>query len=137
MILHKNYRPILAALFLALVAAIVFSQMEEGALLAQVFDGGGLVDGLSQAQGEISGTGVRDDTDFIAAIGAVINFILTFAGIFAFVAFVAAGFVFILGFGSDSANQRARKIMIWAAVGLVVIIFAFVLVQFIVDFATA
>lgn len=136
---NQKTRPLLAAIFLAVVVALLLYGVQGGGFLtAQIFDGDGLVDGLDKAKTELgTKSGIRDDTDLVDAIVAVINFILLFAGIFAFVAFVVAGFMFILGFGSDQANQRARKIMIWAAVGLLVIIFAYVIVDFIVDFATA
>ena len=124
-----------------LLIAGCFGVLEYGTLTAQaydpVFDGGGLEQGLINAQSGLQGSGIREENDIIPVIASVINFILTFVAIFAVVAFIVAGFMFILGFGSDSANQRAKKIMIWAAVGLVVIIFSFVLVEFIVDISTA
>jgi len=106
-------------------------------LTAQVFDGAGLQGGLSTAQEEIGGSGIRQDDDIIPAIAGVLNFALTFVAVFAVVAFVVAGFTFILGFGSDAANQRAKKIMIWAAVGLLVIVFSFVIVEFILNLVTS
>ena len=126
--------------FLLLSSVLIFSAVfanQSYPLLAQVFDGGGLVGGLTEAESALSGSGVRTDTDFITAIAAIINFALLFAAVFAVVAFLVSGFMFILGFGSDTSIQRAKKIMIWAAVGLVVIIFSFVLVRLIVDFTTA
>lgn len=101
-------------------------------LLAQVFDGGGITDGLSQAQAELSGSGIREETDVILVIVSVINAILPYAAIAAFIAFIVSGFLFILGFGSETAIQRAKKIMTWSAIGLVVILFSFVLTNFII-----
>ena len=140
MIQKSILRPLLASLFLIGVMAVGYTQVSgDSSLLASVFDGEGLIGGLDEARDEIDteDTGIRTEDDIIVAIAEIINFVLLFAGIFAVVAFVVAGFMFILGFGSDSSIQRARKIMIWAAVGLVVIIFAFVLVDFVVDLATA
>ena len=140
MIQKSILRPVLASLFLIGVMAVGYTQVSgDSSLLASVFDGEGLIGGLDEARDEIDteDTGIRTEDDIIVAIAEIINFVLLFAGIFAVVAFVVAGFMFILGFGSDSSIQRARKIMIWAAVGLVVIIFAFVLVDFVVDLATA
>ncbi len=131
-------RPILASFFLVGVLTVGYSQtVSDTGLLATVFDGDGLITGLEEAGTQIEDTGVRTEDDIIVVIAEIINFILLFAGIFAVVAFVVSGFMFILGFGSDQSIQRARKIMIWAAVGLVVIIFAFVLVEFIIDLAVA
>ena len=102
-----------------------------------IFDGDGLVGGLGQAESELTGTGIRADQDLVPAIANVINFLLGFVEIFAILAFVVAGFYFILGFGSDSAIQRARKILIWAAVGIIVIEFSKVLVDFVINASTA
>lgn len=131
MMVQQKHWPILAGIFLAVVALIVFSQMSEESLLASVFGGGGLTDGLDAAKQEVSGSGVRTDGDLIDSILAIINFTIDFVAIFALVAFVVSGFIFILGFGSDQANQRAKKIMIWAAVGLLVILFSVALTRFI------
>jgi len=38
--------------------------------------------------------------------------------------------------GSDSSVQRAKKIMIWSAIGIFVIAFSFVITEFIVEIAT-
>jgi hypothetical protein len=134
---HPKIRPVLAAMFLVAALVLVFYQLNELSLTASIFDGAGLIGGLGAAQSELSGTGIRTSSTLGGSIAAMINFLLTFAAIFAFVAFVIAGFIFILGFGSDQANQRAKKIMIWSAVGLLVIIFSFVLTQFIVNLGTA
>lgn len=106
-------------------------------LLAQVFNGGGLVDGLNKAHTELSGSGLRDETDIVLVVVAVINAILPYAAIAAFITFIVSGFMFILGFGSDAAIQRAKKIMIWSVVGLIVILFSFVITSFIITTATS
>lgn len=102
-------------------------------LLAQVFDGGGLREGLDKAQSELAGSGIREETDIIIVIVSVINNILPYAAIAAVVAFIVSGFLFILGFGSDTAIQRAKKIMIWSAVGIVVILLSMVVIRFVLD----
>jgi len=134
--LHKQQ--IFAGIGFALVACtLLFTGVAGGGMLqASVFDGDGLIEGLHNAEAEIEGTGIREETDIVIAIGEVINFILMFAALLVFIAFVVAGFMFILGFGSDASIQRAKKIMIWSIVGLIVIIFAFVIVQFIIEATT-
>ena len=103
-----------------------------------VFEGPGLEVGGEEAAAQLEGSGIRaTDTDIIKTIAIFIHFALPYAGIGAFIAFVISGFIFLLGFGSDSANQRARKIMIWSAVGLILIIFAYPIVQFVIEFGEA
>jgi len=119
-----------------LVTIVTLNLSSGGAITASIFDGLGLTDGLQEAENEIVNTGIETETDIIVVIADIINFVLMFVAIIVLIAFIVAGFMFILGFGSDTSIQRAKKIMIWAIVGLLVIIFAFVLVQFIVDIVT-
>ena len=72
---------------------------------ASVFDGEGLIEGLTKAQTEIEGTGIREETDIVIAIGQVINFILMFAAILAFVAFVVADAEISIPTSSPSASS--------------------------------
>jgi hypothetical protein len=129
-------RLILVTVFLAFLTLFLFS-VSGGSLRASIFDGAGLVGGLQEAEGELSGSGIRTDNNIVLVIVAIINAILPYAALAALVAFVVAGFFFILGFGSDTAIQRAKKIMIWSAVGLVVILFALIITRFILELATA
>lgn len=107
-----------------------------GSITASIFDGDGLVEGLEKAGEEIDGTGIRTETDIVVAIGNVINFVLTFVALIVFIMILIAGFILIFSFGSDTAIQRARKILIWSIVGLIVIILAFVIVEFIIQILT-
>ena len=118
------------------VLALLIS-VDGGGLRASVFNGAGLVGGLGAAQSNLAGSGIRMDTNLIIVIVSIINAFLPYAAIATLVAFITAGFFFILGFGSDGAVQRAKKIMIWSAVGLVVILFAFIITEFIITFALA
>jgi len=132
----KTFRPLLATFFLAGVTFALIS-LPGQKLTASVFDGGGLVQGLTEAQNELSGSGIRPDTDIVVVVVSIINAVLPYVALLVLVAFVVAGFLFILGFGSDTAIQRAKKIMIWSAVGLVVVLFAFIITQFIIEIASA
>lgn len=132
----KILRPLLATFFLAGVAFALVS-LPGQKLTASVFGGGGLDAGLQAAKNELSNTGIRPDTDLVAVTVSIINATLPYVALLVIVAFVVAGFIFILGFGSDTANQRAKKIMIWSAVGLIVILFAFIITNFIIQIATA
>lgn len=129
-------RPFLALFFLALVTLFLLS-LDGGTLKASIFDGAGLRGGLGIAQGNLNGSGIRMDANLVIVIVSIINAVLPYAAIATLVALVTAGFFFILGFGSDTAIQRAKKIMIWSIVGLIVILFAFIITQFILELATA
>ncbi|MBT3835565.1 hypothetical protein HOF56_04965 [Candidatus Peribacteria bacterium] len=105
------------------------------AILASVFEGGSLEDGLNEAQ-QLATDGIRPDS-LEDAIVNIINFALGFVALIAVTAFIVSGFIFILGLGSDASIQRAKKIMIWSAVGIFVIVFSFVITEFIVELATS
>ena len=108
-----------------------------GSITASIFDGDGLIGGLGKAEQEIQGTGIREETDIVVAIGNVINYILMFVALIVFIMILIAGFILIFSFGSDTAIQRARKIIIWSVAGLVVIILAYVIVEFVIQILTA
>jgi|GEM_PF-1840324 hypothetical protein len=103
-------------------------------ILASVFEGGDLESGLTEAE-QLATGGIRED-GLEDAIVSIINFALGFVAIIAVTAFIISGFIFMLGMGSDSSVQRAKKIMIWSAIGIFVIAFSFVITEFIVEIAT-
>lgn len=123
----------LTAAFLVFVGAVAGG----GSLTATVFNGEGLIVGLEKAGEEIQGTGIREETDIVVAISSVINYVLLFVAIIVFVMILIAGFMLIFSFGSDTAIQRARKILIWSVAGLALIILAYVIVAFVIQIFTA
>ena len=129
----------LGVIFVLTAALLVFVGVVagNGSITASIFDGGGLQEGLDQAGTEIQGTGIREETDIVVAIGKVINYILMFVALIVFIMILIAGFILIFSFGSDTAIQRARKIIIWSVAGLVVIILAYVIVEFVIQILTS
>lgn len=94
---------------------------------AQVFDGGGITEGLEQAK-QIAGlTG----TDLRAVILNILYTVLNFLALAAVVAIVAAGIFLIAGGGSDASKDRAKKIILYVVIGLIVILFARFIVAFV------
>jgi len=132
-----TYRQIAIVLGLVVITVLVISAYGGGSFLsAAIFGGAGLQGGLGQAQGELAGSGLRGGT-LLEGIGGIVRFILPLAFVGAFASFVIAGFFFILGFGSDTAIQRAKKIMTWSGAGLLVIAFSYVITQYVMNLATA
>lgn len=104
-------------------------------LAAAVFNGGGLDDGVNAAQSNLTGSGLVEETNLLIVIAKFIKFILPFAAAFALTVIVIAGFILILGLGSDTATERAKKIIFWALIGLFVILLAYPVTAFIISFA--
>lgn len=74
------------------------------------------------------------DAGFIYAepqtiLGTVINFLLGLVGVVAVLAIIIAGVRLIAGTGNEEQAATAKKIILWAIVGLVVIILAWVIIQ--------
>ncbi len=92
-------------------------------------EGVGLPSGIDLPQGVNLPQG-----DIRTKVVNVLNFVLSFLALIAVITIIVAGFLLILGFGSDASIQRAKKIIIYTIVGLVVIFFARIIVEFILQF---
>ena len=76
----------------------------------------------------VEGVNVIGGTDIRSSVVTVIDNVLSFVGLIAVVALIVAGLYLILGFGSDTAKDRAKNIVIYTLIGLVVILLAKVIV---------
>jgi len=95
--------------------------------LAAVFDGGGAQTGIGQAAG-ISGLAKGEPRSVIErALRVVINFV----ALMAVIAIVVAGLFLILGMGDETSKDRAKKIVLYTIIGLLVLLFVRVIVGFI------
>ena len=64
-------------------------------------------------------------------IGKVINAIMGIVGSLALAMFIFGGFTWMLAAGSSERVKKGKDIIIWAAIGLVVIFSSYALVQFV------
>jgi hypothetical protein len=71
-------------------------------------------------------SGVYQGTSFIDTVELIINWILTFVGIFIFGIFLYAGFEYATSGGNDDKAKEARSRMANAIIGLLILFFAFV-----------
>ena len=67
--------------------------------------------------------------DIRQVITSVLNTVLNFVGLIAVIAIVVAGISLIVGFGSDESKERAKKIILYTFVGLIIIILAKLIVN--------
>jgi len=70
--------------------------------------------------------------DFRGTIVTFINYFLTFVGIIAVAFIIYAGLLMIIAGGEEEATTKGKKIIIWAAVGLIIIMISFALVNFVI-----
>ena len=95
---------------------------------AQVFQGSGLKGGVNHAtqlQGISHSSDLREAT--IHTLIAVLNFL----GLIAVTTVIIAGFFLVTSLGNDEAKEKAKKTILFTLAGLVIILFARVIVGFI------
>lgn len=74
-------------------------------------------------------------TNFTTCTLAVINILLAVAGLIAVLVLIIAGFRYVTSFGNEEAVGGAKKMIINALIGIVVIILSFVIVRVISNIA--
>lgn len=98
--------------------------------------GGGSAKECESAGGTVSGDkcldGQGQSTDAVSLmIKSIINLLIYIAGIIAVIIIVVAGLRYVTSNGDSGATSKARNEIIYAVVGLVIAIMAYVLVNFI------
>lgn len=121
--MNIRFRLCAAFLFISIVAFPV--ALSSGHALAQVYNGPGLqqgADGLGVSG--IQGGSLR------TTIGNIVNKILTYVSLIAVVVIIIAGLYLIFSLGNDSGKESAKKIVLYTAIGLVLILLSKALVMF-------
>lgn len=90
-----------------------------------IFDGGGADVGLTEVKNELGNSGLIQEESLIQVILAWVRVALTLVGTLAFVAFIWAGFLYITSFANEENAEKAKKILIWTAIGIIVILLAY------------
>lgn len=86
--------------------------------------------GTALVQEELSSTGLTGTENFGDLVIKIINFMLPYLTLAAFVGFVVAGVYYVTAFGNDEQLTKAKTVLIWSVVGLILVIFSFAIVQF-------
>lgn len=71
-----------------------------------------------------------DNDDFATIVGNVISLLLFILGIAAVVVIIIAGFMYVTSNGDSGKLEQAKNTILYAVVGLLVAIFAYVIVNF-------
>ena len=99
-----------------------------------VFSGEGLEGGAQLVKDNIAGVGIIEEGNIIQTIIFIIRYVLIFAGILALFAFIWAGVLYITTFMNEENTETAKKVMMYAAIGILLIIFSWVIVDFLTTF---
>lgn len=95
--------------------------------------------GLARAAGEALGdageidVGGSGSTNLKQTIINVTKTVLTYVSLVAVVVIIIAGIWMILGLGEESSKEKAKKIVIYTIVGLLLIMLANAIVTFVID----
>lgn len=76
--------------------------------------------------------GYKGATDANVAVANLLNLVYTVAGMVAVIVIVIAGFLYITSRGNAEKTKQARNAIMGALIGIVVIMSAFVVTQFII-----
>lgn len=91
---------------------------------AQVFDGPGILGGLNAAGG-INGL---PSGDVRATIIRILRSVLSFLALLAVITIIIAGIMLIVSLGNEEYKERAKRIIFYTLIGLVIVLFARVIV---------
>jgi len=109
-----------------------FASVSSSFLGATVFNGGGIQGGINELQKYVkqTDTGIITSGNIVQTIVFLVKIALIIAGVAAFIAFIWAGVLYITSFLNEDNNESAKKIMISAAIGIVLILLAYAIVSF-------
>ncbi len=93
---------------------------------ASVYTGGGIGAGVAQA-GSVSGSNLTVREIIINIVNAVLGFV----GLIAVITIIIAGLYLIFSGGNESSRDTAKKIILYTAIGLLIILIASAFVIFI------
>ncbi len=91
---------------------------------AQVFDGGGIDAGLGPASNV---TGIATESPRMVVLN-ILAAVLNYLALIAVAMVILAGFYLVLSLGEDEQKDKAKKIIQYTLIGLVVILFSRVIV---------
>ncbi len=130
--MKKNKIAILATLVFALVLIVMPLVIQ-----AQATDVQGGLQGLGGQINATGGTGLFRSTDSpVQIIGKVIRLLLIVSGAIAVLFVVIGGFMYMTSAGNEEQATKGRKTLIYAIVGIVITVLAYVIVSSIVNLVT-
>ncbi len=113
---------------LAVVSLAAFLAVFPQIALAAVYGGGGIQQGISAAAGI---GGISSDTSLVSIILNVIAYVLDIILLVAVVALIVAGIYLIVSNGDEGNKDKAKKIILYVIIGIIIILFARLIVSFV------
>ena len=85
--------------------------------------------GIGGVKTSLTGTSVVATSSVRDLVIKYVNFALPLLALAAFAGFVYAGFLFVVDFGQEEQVGKAKKIMMYSVIGLVLVILSYTIVQ--------
>lgn len=131
---RKILRQIVCAIVLFMVFLPIQLKADDVAAPTPIFGGDstGTTDtqtGVNNLKTALGNSGVTKIDSVSELIVAYVNFALPYLALAAFLGFVYAGFLYVTAYGAEEQITKAKKIMIYAVVGLIVVILSYGIVQ--------
>jgi len=116
---------VMAALPLVLLAPVASLQADE----FPGYSGGGLEEGVEQAEGfQTGGSG-----NVYITVQNLIYTALAFLAIALLIVIIVAGITLLTGGHSDEQREKAKNMILWGIVGVILVLFATAIVRYVVD----
>ncbi len=106
-----------------------------GATDGPVFIGGGIAKGIEDIKPEVNKAGITTDATLTQMILYWVKIAIMLMGTMAFVAFVYAGILYVTSFTNEENAEKGKKIMIYAIVGIIIVLFSYTIVNFFLSYA--
>lgn len=81
--------------------------------------------GTGLAKTSLSSSGITHTDNFGDFVKKLVNFSLPYLALAAFLGYVVAGFMYVTALGNDEQMQKAKKIIIWVSIGLILVILSY------------
>lgn len=72
---------------------------------------------------------IGENTSFRLYLQKVVNFVLSFLGLIAVIFLIYAGYLYVVDGGADGQKDKAKKIIIYVSIGILVILASYALVN--------
>ena len=123
---------LLIATFLSIVGAMFLVQnvdisLAENCPEGTVFCGKEMDEVLDDVKENTDGI-IKSDNLILVILGWI-SFILPYAGLLAFVGIIYAGFLYVTGFAEEGNIEKAKNILMWSVIGLILIFMAYAIVS--------
>lgn len=81
--------------------------------------------GTGLAKDTLATTGITHTDNLGDYVKKLVNFSLPYLVLAAFVGYVVAGFMYVTAFGNDQMLEKAKKILIWVTIGLILVLLSY------------